>query len=70
MKLKKVFSAAMALTLTAALSLSLSGCGESKAKYTIGICQLTQHEALDEATKGFIDAVEKELGKENVKIDP
>ena len=69
MKLKKILSAAAALTLTAVLSLSLSGCGEGKAKYTIGICQLTQHDALDEATKGFIDAVEKELGKENVKID-
>ena len=35
-------------------------------KYTIGICQLVQHPALDAATQGFIDAVKAELGEENV----
>ena len=39
----------------------LTSC-EAKAKYTVGICQLTQHEALDAATKGFKDALIKELG--------
>ena len=27
--------------------------------FTIGICQLVQHEALDAATQGFKDAVEE-----------
>ena len=31
-------------------------------KYVVGICQLVQHEALDAATKGFKDALVKELG--------
>jgi len=54
--------------------LSLCACGETKkeetktAKYTIGICQLVQHNALDKATQGFIDAVKEGLGEENVKI--
>lgn len=30
--------------------------------YTVGICQLVQHEALDAATKGFKDALTKKLG--------
>ena len=30
--------------------------------YTVGICQLTQHEALDAATQGFKDALTEKLG--------
>ena len=37
--------------------------------YNIGICQLAPHVALDAATEGFIDAVTKALGAENVNID-
>lgn len=37
--------------------------------YTIGICQLVQHEALDAATQGFKDAVEEGLGKDNVTFE-
>lgn len=36
--------------------------------YTIGICQLVQHEALDAATQGFKDALTEEFG-ESVKFD-
>lgn len=32
------------------------------ATYTVGICQLVQHEALDAATQGFKDALTEELG--------
>lgn len=32
------------------------------ASYTVGICQLVQHEALDAATQGFMDALTEELG--------
>lgn len=32
------------------------------ATYTVGICQLTQHEALDAATQGFKDALTEKLG--------
>ncbi|MCR4607843.1 MAG: ABC transporter substrate-binding protein [Oscillospiraceae bacterium] len=31
-------------------------------KFTVGICQLVQHPALDSATQGFIDALSEELG--------
>jgi len=36
--------------------------------YTIGICQLVEHVALDAATQGFIDAVQEALG-EKVSFD-
>ncbi len=37
--------------------------------YHIGICQLTEHVALDAATKGFQDALTEKLGKDKVKFD-
>ena len=37
--------------------------------FTVGICQLVQHEALDAATQGFEDAVKEGLGEENVTFD-
>ena len=37
--------------------------------YTVGICQLVQHEALDAATQGFKDALTEKLGECNVKFD-
>ena len=37
--------------------------------YHIGVCQLVQHEALDAATEGFIDAVKEGLGEDNVEVD-
>ena len=37
--------------------------------YTVGICQLVQHDALDAATQGFKDALTEKLGEGNVKFD-
>ena len=42
---------------------------EEKQSYTVGICQLVQHEALDAATQGFKDALVEKLGEGNVKFD-
>ena len=42
----------------------ISVSGEGRAEYTIGICQLVQHEDLDAATEGFQDAVKKEFGND------
>ena len=36
--------------------------------YKIGVCQLIQHDALDAATQGFVDALKEEFG-DNVEID-
>lgn len=58
----------LALTMAALMSVGmLAGCGSSSggnanAKYQVGVIQLVQHPALDAATKGFKDALKKELG--------
>lgn len=38
------------------------GNSESKSQYTVGICQLVQHDALDAATQGFKDALVAAFG--------
>ena len=45
-----------------------AGCPAQDSKYKIGIIQSQQHAALDEATRGFQDAVTQALGAENVEI--
>lgn len=59
------------LALVMLMLLGMTACGSSADddKYTIGICQLVTHDALDAATQGFQDAVIAELGAENVVFD-
>ena len=55
----------IALILAVMLCLSTAAMAEG---YKIGVCQLVQHEALDAATQGFVDALKAKLGEE-VEID-
>ena len=61
----------VALTLALLMLLGMTACGSKteEAKYTIGICQLVTHDALDAATEGFMQAVKDKLGEENVQFD-
>ena len=60
----------VALTLAVLMLVSLAACGGSgSGKYTVGICQLVQHPALDAATQGFQDALTKALGEDKVAFD-
>ena len=62
---------ALAITLAAAMAMGTCAVTASAAdgdKYTIGICQLVQHEALDAATDGFKKALKDKLG-DKVKFD-
>jgi putative ABC transport system substrate-binding protein len=53
----------ISVLLVASLAVSvLAGCGEKDKTYTIGICQLLEHPALDAATQGFQDALTEKLG--------
>lgn len=69
---KKVLSAILALV----MALSLTACGQTAdtdtntdtVVYHVGVCQLVQHEALDKATQGFVDALKEALG-DSVVID-
>lgn len=47
-----------------ALLMLTGAAAEQPALYKIGICQLEQHAALEEATQGFIDAVQSQLGQQ------
>ena len=63
----------IALILAALMLLSMTACGGETAKtgdekFVVGVCQLVPHEALDAATKGFVDALKEALGEENVEI--
>lgn len=64
----------LSLILAMVVGFSLAGCGGSTntdtadtttpsadSKYTVGICQLSQHPALDAATQGFKDAIDEAL---------
>lgn len=51
----------LSLLLAGLLVLPMSSCG-NKAKYTVGICQIQPHVALDAATDGFKQALKDELG--------
>ena len=52
------------LMLALVMVFSLAGCGgqADNSTYVVGICQLVQHDALDAATQGFMDALKEELG--------
>lgn len=55
----------LAAVLSAAVAGSIVGmnvCAEEAQTYTVGICQLVQHDALDAATQGFKDALTEALG--------
>lgn len=54
-----------ALALAGMMTLGLTACGDTgggKGSYTVGICQIAPHDALDAATRGFKDALIEKLG--------
>lgn len=71
--MRKTFKKLLSLTLATTMVVGLAGCGNTASNggssdsadkgggsgktYTVGICQLVQHEALDAATKGFKTAL-------------
>ena len=62
-KMKKLSRIAV-LMLALVMVFSLAGCGgqADDGTYVVGICQLVQHDALDAATQGFMDALKAEFG--------
>ncbi len=78
-KTKRILAGAMAAAMAA---LTLAGCNSTKGTesgasgeqlenktYTVGVCQLVQHDALDAATKGFQDKLTELLGEGKVTFD-
>ena len=64
---KRVLTAVLAAALVTGTCAATVSAKEEKT-YTIGICQLVQHDALDAATKGFEDAITEKMG-DSVKFD-
>ena len=68
----------LAMALAVLMLLSMTACGSSEEakteapsaaeKFTVGVCQLVPHDALDAATQGFVDALKAAMGEENVEI--
>ena len=61
-------SSSTAASSTASSAASASAAAADGQKYTVGICQLVEHAALDAATQGFEDALTAQFG-ENVTVD-
>ncbi len=57
--MKKIITGILVLCLMCSLVACSS---KAEGTYVVGICQLTQHDALDAATKGFKDALVEEFG--------
>ncbi len=68
--MKKTLSIILAIML-AGSCLFFAGCQNTDTDYTVGICQLMAHPSLDQATQGFIDALQAEMEKagKTVSID-
>ena len=61
----------LAIMLVMLMLISMTACDAAAGddgKYVIGICQITKHNSLDDATSGFMDAVIAGLGEENVEF--
>lgn len=65
--MKKIIALVLAAVLVVGMASAVTAKAEEKT-YTVGICQLVQHAALDAATEGFMDALTEKLG-DNVKFD-
>ncbi|MBQ7821009.1 MAG: ABC transporter substrate-binding protein [Clostridia bacterium] len=68
MKTRRILSIALALILVLTSVVAFASCDKAAEKYTVGIVQLVQHDALDAATQGFRDALIAELGEDNVEF--
>lgn len=69
----KLTKSICAIALCAVMALAAVACGSgntasAEKTYTVGICQLVQHDALDAATQGFMDALTEKLG-DKVKFE-
>lgn len=83
--MKKLISIIMAGLLAASMTLSLGSCGTTdngdaqkkaemealaaKTEYTVGVCQLMKHDSLDQATKGFNDALTEKITAAGKKVN-
>ena len=61
--MKKIVAMLLALLMLASMTACSQDGGNAADTYTVGICQLLTHPALDAATQGFKDALVAEMGE-------
>lgn len=66
--MKKLISLMLVLALSIVICCTFASCGSS-ADFTVGICQLMEHDSLDQATQGFIDALEEAMEAEGKTVN-
>ncbi len=66
--MKKILAVLLAALTVGASALTLASCEKKDDTYTVGICQLVTHPALDAATQGFKAALVEALG-DKVTVD-
>ena len=65
--MKKLVAIVLAMVLLVSTCFAFTSCtgdGNTGAKYKVGVCQLVQHAALDQATKGFVETLKAAFGDE------
>ena len=67
--MKRILALILALTMSALTLVAFTSCSNEKADFTVGICQLMKHDALDSATKGFVDALSAALAAEGKTVE-
>jgi putative ABC transport system substrate-binding protein len=65
--MKKIIALLLSTLMVVSMAVCMA-CSSSTENYTVGICQLVQHPALDAATQGFKDSLTEKLGN-RVKFD-
>ena len=66
--MKRIVSLVLVLALSVAMCVAFTACGEKKADFTVGICQLMEHASLDKATQGFKAALTAALEAEGKTV--
>ena len=71
--MKKILALVLALVMCTMSLAAFVSCSDDEsgngADYTVGICQLMKHDSLDQATKGFTDALEEALAAEGKTVE-
>lgn len=68
--MKKIVSLIMVAALAIGACFALASCGDkAENAYVVGICQAMEHESLDQATQGFMDALTAELEKNGKTVE-
>ena len=66
--MKKFVSIVLTLAMCLTMCVSLTACN-SGADYTVGICQLMEHSSLDQATEGFVDALQAAMDEAGKTVE-